>query len=99
MFHYNFIRIHQTIRCTPAMAAGVTDHLWTMADVVELIESRECEAAQITALIRLSKVHTMSRNNVVTFAEYTWANLEGTRRMAGSARRKAEQDGEPRLPG
>jgi hypothetical protein len=27
------------------MAAGVTDHLWTMADLVELIESRECEAA------------------------------------------------------
>ncbi|MEO8380415.1 MAG: hypothetical protein ABI779_12185 [Acidobacteriota bacterium] len=25
MFHYNFIRIHQTIRCTPEMAAGVTD--------------------------------------------------------------------------
>jgi hypothetical protein len=54
MFHYNFIRIHQTIRCTPAMAAGVTDHLWSMADLVELIESRECEAAQTTALVRLS---------------------------------------------
>jgi IS1 family transposase len=46
MFHYNFIRIHQTMRCTPAMAAGVTDQLWTMADVVALIESRECEAAR-----------------------------------------------------
>lgn len=32
MFHYNFIRIHQTIRCTPAMAAGVTDQLWSMSD-------------------------------------------------------------------
>jgi IS1 family transposase len=46
MFHYNFIRIHQTTRCTPAMAAGVTDRLWSMRDLVELIESRECEAAQ-----------------------------------------------------
>lgn len=45
MFWYNFIRIHQTVRMTPAMAAGVTDHLWTMANVIELIESRECEAA------------------------------------------------------
>jgi hypothetical protein len=26
--HYNFVRIHQTLRCTPAMAAGVTEHLW-----------------------------------------------------------------------
>lgn len=46
MFWYNFIRIHQTIRCTPAMAAGITDQLWEMSDLVALIESRECEAAQ-----------------------------------------------------
>ena len=46
MFNYNFIRIHQTIRCTPAMAAGVTDQLWEMPDLVALIESRECEAAR-----------------------------------------------------
>jgi IS1 family transposase len=46
MFWYNFIRIHQTIRCTPAMAAGVTDQLWEMSDLVALIESRECEAAR-----------------------------------------------------
>ena len=45
MFWYNFIRIHQTVRMTPAMAAGVTDHLWTMNNLVELIESRECEPA------------------------------------------------------
>ncbi len=41
MFHYNFIRIHQTIRCTPAMAAGITDQLWSMSDLVALIEARE----------------------------------------------------------
>jgi hypothetical protein len=46
MFHYNFIRIHQTIRRTPAMAAGITDQLYSMSDLVALIESRECEAAQ-----------------------------------------------------
>jgi hypothetical protein len=28
--HYNFLRIHQRLRCTPAMAAGVTEHLWEM---------------------------------------------------------------------
>jgi IS1 family transposase len=46
MFWYNFIRIHQTIRCTPVMEAGITDQLWEMSDLVALIESRECEAAQ-----------------------------------------------------
>jgi IS1 family transposase len=32
--HYNFIRIHQTLRVTPAMAAGVTEHLWTIRDLI-----------------------------------------------------------------
>ncbi len=35
--HYNFVRIHQTLRVTPAMAAGVTQRLWSMADLVALI--------------------------------------------------------------
>lgn len=38
---YNFARIHSTIRMSPAMAAGVTDHLWDMADIVRLIDERE----------------------------------------------------------
>ena len=49
MFYYNFTRVHQTIRTTPAKAAGVTDRVWTMLDVVGLIESTECEAAQAAA--------------------------------------------------
>ncbi len=31
--HYNFIRRHATIKTTPALAAGVTDHRWTLASV------------------------------------------------------------------
>jgi IS1 family transposase len=41
--HYNFVRIHQTLRVTPAMAAGVTGKLWEMADMVAVLE--EWEAA------------------------------------------------------
>ncbi len=41
--YYNFVRIHQTLRCTPAMAAGVTDRLWDMSDVVALLDEREKE--------------------------------------------------------
>jgi IS1 family transposase len=41
--HYNFVRIHQTLRITPAMAAGVTDKLWEVADIVELLENHEQE--------------------------------------------------------
>jgi len=37
--HYNFCRIHQTLRVTPAMAAGVTSRLWSVNDLVRLLES------------------------------------------------------------
>lgn len=37
---YNFVRIHKTLRASPAMAAGVSDRLWDMADVVALIDAR-----------------------------------------------------------
>ena len=41
--HYNFVRIHQTLRCTPAMAAKVTTNLWELADMVKVLEEWEAE--------------------------------------------------------
>jgi IS1 family transposase len=38
---YNFIRIHQTIKTTPALQSGVADKVWTMVDFVELLEKEE----------------------------------------------------------
>ena len=38
---YNWTRIHKTLRVSPAMAARLTDHLWSMNDIVELIEESE----------------------------------------------------------
>jgi hypothetical protein len=32
--HYNFVRVHRTLRCTPAMAAGVTDRLWSVEELI-----------------------------------------------------------------
>ena len=43
-FAYNFIKIHRTLRMSPAMAAGVTDRLWDIADLVALWESYERNA-------------------------------------------------------
>lgn len=42
---YNFVRVHQTLRMTPAMAAGVTDRLWEIGDIVAVIEAWEAEQA------------------------------------------------------
>ena len=36
--HYNFCRIHQSLRVTPAMQAGVTNKLWEVEDIVALID-------------------------------------------------------------
>ena len=39
--HYNFVRIRQTLKITPAMAAGVTNRFVEIADIVGLLEERE----------------------------------------------------------
>ena len=35
MMYYNFVRIHKTLRVTPAMAAGVSDRLWSLEELVD----------------------------------------------------------------
>jgi hypothetical protein len=35
--HYNFARIHQTLRVTPAMEAGISDHVWSLEEIVGLL--------------------------------------------------------------
>jgi hypothetical protein len=39
--YYNFVRIHKTLRTTPAMAAGVKSRLWEIGDVVDVLETWE----------------------------------------------------------
>ncbi len=48
--YYNFVRIHQTLKVTPAMAAGVTDKLWEVSDIVEMLE--EWEVAQASTALQ-----------------------------------------------
>lgn len=46
VMHYNFMRIHETLDVSPAMAAGVTARLWKIADVVKLVEDAEASPAK-----------------------------------------------------
>jgi hypothetical protein len=41
--YYNFVRLHQTLKIGPAMAAGVTDRLWEMVDVVDVLDAFEAK--------------------------------------------------------
>jgi IS1 family transposase len=43
--YYNFVRIHKTLRTTPAMAAGVTSRLWEIGDIVDVLETWEAVGA------------------------------------------------------
>jgi len=43
--YYNFCRIHQSLRVTPAMQAGISTRVWELSDVVELLEPVEAKAA------------------------------------------------------
>lgn len=38
LLHYNFVRIHQSLRVTPATVAKVTERLWDAADMVKVLE-------------------------------------------------------------
>jgi hypothetical protein len=38
--HYNFCRLHKTLRVTPAMEAGVADHVWTLEELVNLLQTK-----------------------------------------------------------
>ena len=44
MLYYNFIRIHQKLRVSPAMAAGVSDRLWEIKDIAKLVEDADAPA-------------------------------------------------------
>ncbi len=48
--YYNFCRIHQIIRVTPAMEAGIADHVWSIEEMVKLLDRRSIlECLQQTA--------------------------------------------------
>jgi hypothetical protein len=44
---YNFARVHQTLRVTPAMAAGLTDHIWSIEEIVGILAEREPKAKSV----------------------------------------------------
>jgi hypothetical protein len=36
--HYNFARVHMSLRVTPAMEAGISDHVWSLKEIVALLD-------------------------------------------------------------
>ena len=48
--YYNFVRIHKTLKVSPAMAAGVTDRLWEVADMVNVLGAWEATDFQLSRM-------------------------------------------------
>ncbi len=44
---YNYCRVHQTLRCTPAMEAGLTDHIWSLEELCALLPKHVASASKI----------------------------------------------------
>jgi IS1 family transposase len=42
--YYNFCRLHQTLRVTPAMEAGLTNHIWTVEELIQVLETKAIAA-------------------------------------------------------
>jgi IS1 family transposase len=53
--YYNFCRIHQSLRITPAMAAGVTNKLWSIDDIIKLLDEKEAKNTQEKKSLRRIK--------------------------------------------
>src|SRR5438876_1944851 len=46
-FHYNFSRIHKTLRVTPAMEAGIADHVWSFEELLALLDSDRTKQSEL----------------------------------------------------
>lgn len=53
--HYNFVRQHKTLRVAPAMAAGISDRLWSMEELVALADQREAMILETCQRLRISR--------------------------------------------
>jgi hypothetical protein len=43
--HYNFCRIHESLRVTPAMESGISKHVWSVEEMVSLLDAKETKSA------------------------------------------------------
>lgn len=53
-FYYNFVRIHKTLKVTPAMEAGIADHLYELSDIVSLIDEKQAPSKRGSYKERIS---------------------------------------------
>jgi IS1 family transposase len=78
--HYNYVRVHQTLRVTPAMAAGVSKTLWTMEDVMQMIDDFMPTAVDLRDTRRALRVNDASPKTEAEVAAFLGWNTWKVRR-------------------
>ena len=66
--HYNFARIHKTLKVTPAMEAGISDHVWSLEEIVLLAKMEAYNPQQFTP----TRNHLIWRIQCAHIAELLW---------------------------
>jgi len=80
-FAYNFIKIHRTLHTSPAMAAGVTDRLWSVESLVALRESYE-RRAERAASTQMTKLADATPERIADhFVNYLFGEYPGDRHV------------------
>lgn len=91
--HYNFAGVHKTLRITPAMAAGITDHVWSLEEIRStrklnrIIGMKDAKAAAVLGAIwlvwslfmvlRPTKAQTIMDGYADWFKKGSWHPLRG----------------------
>lgn len=94
VMHYNFCRVHETLKMTPAMAAGITPTLWDVADIVELIDQATPAPGprgpyNTVAQKCLEVAHEIPQRRIVPEGEWANQNREVLQWLADRAEREA----------
>ncbi len=78
--YYNFVRVHSTLRVTPAMEAGLSEHVWSIEELCSLLPQAESAAKRIDMEIILKALGEQSQHEV-TPAHIHYRNYVGVRHM------------------
>ena len=89
--HYNFCRIHSSLRVTPAMEAGVTDRLWELEDIAQMVEDAITRLGREARIVR--RLHRRRCESYIRIRGRRWTHIARERDCHRLARTLV-----PRLP-
>ena len=91
---YNFVRMHSTLRMSPAMAAGVSDRLWEMSDIVALIDALD-RGHLAAAMLDVTDPEPLPTEHGVMIVKLLSASAEDLAQRVDAVQAQAEERADP----